>query len=80
MPEKDRKKISPGTMKAIGVAWALPFELVVPMFVGGGVGYLLDRWLHTSPLFMLVLGFMGFGVGLRNMLKTASSLDRKNGS
>jgi ATP synthase protein I len=74
------KKIDPGTMKAIGVAWTLPFELVVPMLVGGGIGYLLDRWRHTSPLFLLILGFAGFGVGLRNVIKTASSLDKKSGS
>lgn len=66
-------------MKAIGIAWTLPFELVVPMFAGGGIGYLLDRWLHTAPLFMLVLGFLGFGVGIRNMLKAVSLLDKKDG-
>jgi len=78
--DQDQKKIDPGTMKAIGVAWTLPFELVVPMIVGGGIGYLLDRWLHTAPLFLLIIGFAGFGVGLRNMLKTANSLDKKSGS
>ena len=80
MSDQDQKKIDPGTMKAIGVAWTLPFELVVPMIVGGGIGYLLDRWLHTAPLFLLIIGFAGFGVGLRNMLKTANSLDKKSGS
>lgn len=64
-------------MKAIGIAWTLPFELVVPMILGGGIGYLLDRWLHTAPLFLLILGFAGFGLGLRNMLKMANSLDKK---
>lgn len=80
MSDQDQKKLDPGTMKAIGVAWTLPFELVVPMILGGGIGYLLDRWLHTAPLFLLIIGFAGFGVGLRNMLKTASSLDKKSGS
>jgi ATP synthase protein I len=78
--KQDQKKIDPGTMKAIGIAWTLPFELVVPMLVGGAIGYLADRWLHTSPLFMLILGFLGFGIGLRNVLKTASMLDKKNGN
>lgn len=78
MSEQDKKKIDPGTMKAIGVAWTLPFELVVPTIIGGGIGYLVDRWAHTSPLLLLLLGFVGFGVGLRNMLKMANSLDSKN--
>jgi ATP synthase protein I len=77
---QDQKKIDPGTMKAIGVAWTLPFELIVPVIVGGGIGYLLDRWLHTAPLFLLIIGFIGFGVGLRNMIKTANSLEKKRGT
>ncbi len=77
MSKQDQKKIDPGTIKAIGVAWTLPFELIVPMIVGGGIGYLLDRWLHTAPLFLIVIGFAGFGIGLRDILKTASSLDQK---
>ncbi|MDE3170298.1 MAG: AtpZ/AtpI family protein [Acidobacteriota bacterium] len=78
MSKQDQKKVDPGTMKAIGVAWTLPFELVVPTIVGGGIGYLIDRWAHTGPLLLLIIGFLGFGVGLRNMLKVANSLDAKN--
>jgi ATP synthase protein I len=77
--KQDQKKIDPGTMKAIGVAWTLPFELIVPTIVGGGIGYGLDRWLHTAPLFLLIIGFVGFGIGLRNMLKAANSLEQKRG-
>lgn len=79
MSGQNPKRIDRGTIKAIGIAWTLPFELVVPTIVGGGIGYLLDRWVHTMPLFLLLLGFAGFGVGLRNMLKTANSLDKKDG-
>lgn len=80
MGNEDQKKIDPGTMKAIGVAWTLPFELIAPTIVGGGIGYLLDRWLHTAPLFLLIIGFVGFGVGLWNMIKAANSLEKKRGN
>lgn len=75
----DPHKIPRGAIRAVAVAWTIPFELVVPVLVGGGIGFLLDRWLHTSPLFMLVLGFLGLGVGIRSVLKTASLLDKGNG-
>jgi len=70
-------KIPPGSAKAAAVAWTLPFTLVVPMVVGGGVGYFADRWLHTRPLFLLVLGLLGLGIGIRDALKSASTLDNK---
>jgi len=47
----------------------LPFVLVSAVVVGGLLGYLLDRWLHTKPLFMFILGGFGFAAGLRDMLR-----------
>ena len=64
----------------MSIAWTLPFDLVIPMLLAGGLGYLIDRWRHTSPLFILILGFLGFGIGLRNVLKAASLLDKKDDS
>lgn len=64
--------------KQIAIAMQIPFSLVVPIFVGGGIGYLLDRWLHTKFIFMIVLGIVGFGIGIREVLQLASAADKKN--
>ena len=81
MDPEDRKpgKISGDSARAFALAWSLPFSLVVPMVVGGGLGYLLDRWLHTKLVFSLVLGLLGLVLGIREMVKTAATLDKKNG-
>lgn len=71
------RKIRPEETRAAAVAWTLPFALVVPMVVAGGIGYLLDRWLHTKPIFMLILGLLGVALGIRDAMKTASLLDKK---
>lgn len=49
-----------------GNALTRAFELaVIPPLFGGG-GYLLDRWLGTVPIFMLVLGIVGLvGVAVK---------------
>jgi len=73
--DKDRGN----TVKQIALAFQTPFTLVVPAFVAGGIGYLLDRWLHTKFILMIVLGFIGFGIGLWNVLKSASVAEKKNG-
>lgn len=75
---KSQNDLSQGA-KAFAVAWSLPFQLIVPPLVGGGIGYLLDHWLHTKPALMLVLGLLGFGLGLREVIKTATLLDKKDG-
>jgi len=68
-----------GAMKQIALALELPFMLVGPPVVGGVVGYLLDRWLHTKPWVMILLGLCGVAAGLRETLKAAGSGDKKGG-
>jgi ATP synthase protein I len=53
----------------MALAMELPFLLVGSALAGGALGYLLDRWLHTKPWLMIVLGAIGFGVGVRDMLR-----------
>jgi len=40
---------------------------------GGIVGWLLDRWLGTRPWLMLVLLFLGFAVGIWNVIRISSN-------
>ena len=42
-------------------------ELVAGVVVGTFIGWALDRWLDTSPLFMLVMFFMGAVAGMLNV-------------
>ena len=54
------------------MALELPFVLVSTIVVGGLFGYLLDRWLHTKPVFLLILGGLGFYAGVRDVLRRVS--------
>src|SRR2546429_3497058 len=51
------------------IAMELPFVLVSAVVVGGFLGYFLDRWLHTKPVFLLVLGGICFYAGVRDVLR-----------
>jgi F0F1-type ATP synthase assembly protein I len=50
----------------------LPILLVVSVGVGGGAGYLLDKWIHTSPVFTLILGLLGFAGGMIQLVRRLS--------
>src|SRR6185503_11876586 len=39
---------------------------------GGIVGWLLDRWFDTKPWLMLVMIFLGFAVGVWNVIRISS--------
>lgn len=51
------------------LAMELPFTLVGAVIFGGFLGYLLDKWLHTSPWFLIVLGGLGFFAGVREVIR-----------
>jgi F0F1-type ATP synthase assembly protein I len=55
----------------------LPFIPVAAVLLAGGLGYLLDARVHTSPLFTLILGFVGFLAGIREILRRLKK-DRAN--
>ena len=73
--EKNDAGLGPREEKAVGfsrqfaMAMELPFVIVGAVVMGGLLGFLLDRWLHTKPYLMLVLGFLGFLGGLRDVLR-----------
>lgn len=67
------EKQAAGFSRQFAMAMELPFVLVAAILVGGFIGYLLDHWLHTKPYLMIVLGFLGFFGGLRDVLRRLPS-------
>ena len=58
--------------RQFAVAMELPFILAGAIFIGGLFGYLLDRWLGTTPLLMVALGAVGLYAGVRELLRRLS--------
>lgn len=56
----------------LGFGLRIATELLVALLMGAGVGLLLDRWLGTSPLFLIVLFFMGAAAGFLNVYRVSS--------
>jgi ATP synthase protein I len=77
--KEEKKSNEPGTSLVLkktkevtndsAIAMELPFTFVAAILLAGGAGYLLDRWLHTKPIFMLVLGVVGFIAGIREVIR-----------
>ena len=54
-------------------------EMVAGIAVGGFLGWMLDSWLGTSPLLMIVLFFFGAAAGMLNIWRMASGHGLKIG-
>jgi len=46
-------------------------ELIGPPFGGAVFGFVLDKVLGTGPWLLLVLLLVGFGIGIRNIVRTS---------
>jgi len=63
------EKQAAGFSRQFAMAMELPFIIVSAIAVGRLIGFFLDRWLHTAPYLMLVLGFLGFFGGVRDVVR-----------
>jgi ATP synthase protein I len=55
---------------ALGVGMRVGVELVSAMVVAVAIGWVLDRWLHTSPAFLVVFVLLGGAAGIANVWRT----------
>lgn len=79
LTEKPKKK-DVSTAKAFSqgeVAWRMVIELASGIIVGTGLGYGLDYWFGTMPIFLVILSVLGFIAGVRTMMGTARELQMK---
>jgi len=61
-----------GALSAVGIAF------VLAVVFGFLIGYALDNWLGTSPLFIILFFFIGLAAGVVNVVRTASSVTRND--
>jgi ATP synthase protein I len=70
-PGKDGSTSSLGAGgNAFGVGVRVGVELLSAMVVALAIGWYLDRWLHTSPLFLVVFVLLGGAAGVANVWRT----------
>ncbi len=58
----------------VGAALRLAVEMVSALFVGAGMGWLLDEWLGTKPWLLLVFLLLGAAGGMLNVYRTGRRL------
>ncbi|MCG8356641.1 MAG: AtpZ/AtpI family protein [Kiloniellales bacterium] len=55
-----------------GLGFRLSIDMVSGLLAGIGLGLLLDYWLGTGPLFLVLFFFMGAAAGMLNVYRTAN--------
>jgi ATP synthase protein I len=74
IPPKQSKK----DVTQLAMVMELPMIMIGSVVIGGGLGYLLDRRLHTSPVLALILGMLGFGAGVWEIIRRLSRSEKSD--
>jgi ATP synthase protein I len=69
--EHDTGRGTGSDSSALARGLRLSAEFVAGILVGAALGWLLDRWLGTSPLGMIVFLLLGFAAGVLNVIRAA---------
>lgn len=67
-----------GLWAKVGFYSSLGLILPGGAVAGFGLGWLLDRWLHTSPTFSLILGLAGAAAGLIDILRVLTRAEKQD--
>ena len=62
MQEETRKY-----MKLLAMASTMGISMVLALVIAIAIGYYLDKWFKTSPLFFLIFMVLGIIAGFRNI-------------
>lgn len=81
--QQEQKQATSARRRTSGAAQSVGFkiaaELVASILVGAGLGYLIDQWLETKPVFLVVMIFLGFAAALMNVYRILKGLDQAVG-
>ena len=58
----------------LGNAFKLGTELVAAVAVGSIIGFILDNWFGTKPLFIILFFLFGSAAGIYNVIKAAKKM------
>lgn len=74
---EDTSRPPQASMSGYAQGVRLSLEMVAAVVVGGGIGWFLDKWLDTIPLFLLIFLALGLVAGIRNVYQAANRLNSK---
>lgn len=60
------------TGRALSLGMRVLSEFSAGVIVGAGIGWLLDKWLSTMPLFLIVFIVLGTATGFWNVYRMAA--------
>ena len=66
LAKKDNKKTFKNT-DSLNIYYRVGTELLAGLIIGAGMGWTLDQWVNTTPLFLIIFFILGGVAGIYNL-------------
>ena len=76
---KSNKKVKKNVSTfGVGLGMKVATDLLAGVLVGVFIGYNLDSYFETKPLWLIVFLMFGLGAGISNVIKTANKFEQES--
>ena len=78
LAKKDNIKTIKST-DSLNIYYRVGTELLAGLLIGAGIGWTLDQWVNTTPLFMIIFFILGGLTGIYNLWRVVTGKGLKIG-
>ncbi len=78
LAKKDNIKSSKN-QDSLNIYYRVGTELLAGLIIGAGLGWTLDQWINTTPLFLIILFILGGLAGIYNLWRVLTGKGLKMG-
>ena len=64
---------------SLNIYYRVGTELLAGLIIGAGIGWTIDKWLNTTPLFLIVFFILGGVTGIYNLWRVVTGKGLKMG-
>ena len=78
LAKKDNKQTYKN-IDSLDIYYRVGTELLAGLLIGAGIGWSLDQWINTSPLFLVIFFILGGMAGIYNLWRVVTGKGLKIG-
>ena len=77
--KKESNKQSINNQDSINIYYRVGTELLAGLLIGAGMGFTIDSWINTTPLFLIIFFMIGGVAGIYNLWRVLTGKGLKMG-
>ena len=78
LAKKDYKQTFKNT-DTLNIYYRVGTEILAGLIIGAGIGWTIDQWLITTPLFLIIFFILGWVAGIYNLWRVLTGKGLKMG-